>query len=500
MLQQYWVKNKERQQQKEMASRQIQPSGNPYASGAVVFDSNPYTEYYLRQENETKAKQEALDKYFADLGNSISPTGMDLENDLPALELMKAQWQKHYQQTKDDIRTKKDGGKAYLDNMKMFGEMRNFIEQSKQKTARLLELDKYRLAHPDAILDPEAQAEINKTRQPIKRVINDGVGNKYLMDNHDWSMLDMGKIKPVTPKTPEQLRAIRKGYMEGAPIREETSGLMPDPVDNFYDIGTKRKYYDRKELATAGLQAASDIEMDNSLRASVSRMKPSPEEFAQLTEAYKYAFGPDARIQDTADLWAAYTVMDNMGESVEPIRQKNAFREAEYRTARQREAAALAFRRAREIAMIRKTKGETTEEEDEDYITSATDAAFESDDELKRIIELGKNTDDSIVDVEVTTDEIQTPFSQTPSKFKTVKIKKNVERKGELFEETTEYVLPIGKGREQVKSEIGRIARDIKVLSPATQRKNVTKGLNNPAPAATPASGSSWKNRAKKIN
>ena len=33
-----------------MATRTINPQSNPYGGGAVVFDSTPYVEYYLREQ------------------------------------------------------------------------------------------------------------------------------------------------------------------------------------------------------------------------------------------------------------------------------------------------------------------------------------------------------------------------------------------------------------------------------------------------------------------
>lgn len=59
-----------------MATRTINPQSNPYASGAVVFDSTPYVDFYVKQQVQEKAKDEALDKYFNDWDKSINPAGM----------------------------------------------------------------------------------------------------------------------------------------------------------------------------------------------------------------------------------------------------------------------------------------------------------------------------------------------------------------------------------------------------------------------------------------
>ena len=59
-----------------MATRTINPQSNPYGGGAVVFDSTPYVDFYVKQQLQEKAKDEALDKYFMDWDKSINPAGM----------------------------------------------------------------------------------------------------------------------------------------------------------------------------------------------------------------------------------------------------------------------------------------------------------------------------------------------------------------------------------------------------------------------------------------
>src|SRR5574343_91751 len=59
-----------------MATRTINPQSNPYGGGAVVFDSTPYVDFYVKQQLQEKAKDEALDKYFMDWDRSINPAGM----------------------------------------------------------------------------------------------------------------------------------------------------------------------------------------------------------------------------------------------------------------------------------------------------------------------------------------------------------------------------------------------------------------------------------------
>jgi hypothetical protein len=103
-----------------MAASRIPPSFNPYAVGAVVFDSTPYTNYFLRQEAEAKAKDEALGKYFQDLDKSLTPTGMRTQDIGGFIEKTKGLRQ-YYFANKDRIKNPSlDNGKAYNEYMGIF--------------------------------------------------------------------------------------------------------------------------------------------------------------------------------------------------------------------------------------------------------------------------------------------------------------------------------------------------------------------------------------------
>ena len=96
-----------------MATRNIPAPSNPYASGAVVFDSTPYTEFYVKQQVQEKAKDEALEKYLMDFDKSINPAGMR-NNDVPAFLEKIGQNKNFYLKNKEAIKNPAlDNGAAY---------------------------------------------------------------------------------------------------------------------------------------------------------------------------------------------------------------------------------------------------------------------------------------------------------------------------------------------------------------------------------------------------
>ena len=327
-----------------MATRQIPPSSNPFAVGAVVLDSAPYTEYFLKQEAEKKAKEEAYDKYFQDLEGSLSPTGMDTKLDLPVLDDMKKQWRDFTIQNREAIRKRNDGGKAYMKSMEMFNDMKSLIEKSKQKVSQLKDFNDFRLKNPDAIIGDEFIEEVDKLRQPVKVKMPIAVGGKVyempnmFVDNPAYGNVDFNKFQPVTPLKPEELRAMRKGYATMKPSSniERVTTSKRDPL---MDIVTTEKAYSPDQLKSIGLTAALDYDANRRIRATAQQFDPSPDELAVLSEAFRYVYGPDAKITNKRELYAAQAIADNIAPQVEEKEVKNESRAQAAQEAKERRMA-----------------------------------------------------------------------------------------------------------------------------------------------------------------
>ena len=317
-----------------MATRQVHPSNNPFAVGAVVLDSAPYVDYYIKRETEEKAKRQAYDKYFQDLEGSLSATGMDTKLDLPILDGMRNNWRDFVIKNQDAINTRSDGGKAYMKSMEMFQDMKGLIETSKQKVARLKEINDFRIKNPDAITGDESIQEVDKLRQPVKIRLPFAMGGKVhevpnmFVDNPAYGDVDMGKFQPVTPLKPDELRAMRKGYSANTKRDINIDESAVSSRDKLMDVVTKKSMYSPKKLESIGMAAAFDYDANRRIRATAQQFNPSPDELASLTAAFKYAFGPDAKITNNRDLYIAQSIADNIEPVVEEKEIKNESRAA----------------------------------------------------------------------------------------------------------------------------------------------------------------------------
>jgi len=110
---------------------------NLYSGGAVVLNSDPYTNYYLQTQQRKQAQDDALYKYFGDLGKNITPAGMH-SNDIPELINQKNAWQQYAIEHKKEIaRPSLDGGKAYQQYMGMYNNMLAHSAESREKVKSL---------------------------------------------------------------------------------------------------------------------------------------------------------------------------------------------------------------------------------------------------------------------------------------------------------------------------------------------------------------------------
>lgn len=151
-----------------MARTSLGLPSNLYSGGAVVTDSSPYTNYYLQTQQRKQAQDDALFKYFGDLGKNITPAGMH-SNDIPDLMQKKNSWQQFNIQNKRAIaRPSIDRGRAYQQSMAMYNDMMAHSEESKAKVKELNGLASiYKDPTKKALLTEKTLVDIHNGELPI---------------------------------------------------------------------------------------------------------------------------------------------------------------------------------------------------------------------------------------------------------------------------------------------------------------------------------------------
>lgn len=450
-----------------MAARQIQPSGNPFAVGAVVFDSTPYTQYFLRQEAEAQAKDEALGKHFEELQKSLTPTGMR-KQDVSGLLERKAKLREYWSANRDKIKnTSLDGGKAYLEYTRMIDDGIGEIQLSKSEGERENRIIKMTLDPKiKELLDEDDFALMDEMAKPIQDP------SRKVVNEKDFTFSG----KELSPKEQADLF---KSYTSG--LQQSELGVIrtPSADDKFKDEVRTDIGFNRLSLQTIGQNAARAYQNSKDVKRTFKKAEATPEKL----EAFRYAYGPDAQIETPAQLHAAEAILANMGKQVKIDYVENTERRDAAREAARKRAADDAYIRAQSLVRLRASVKGSEEGDDDDYLDAATEAALSGDDELKSVLELGKNTDDSIVDIKVTGNGYNFGnITGQPLTQRKVVITRETD-KLQPWEET--FIIPMNMGKEAIKKEVSRIANNVKVISPVTQRKNAIKQL----PKNKPKSG-----------
>ena len=153
-----------------MATRNIPAPSNPYASGAVVFDSTPYTEFYIREQQKEQAKDEALDKYFQEWDKSINPAGMRNVDTQDFLNLINENKDFYFKNKAAIKNPALDGGRAYNEWSSRGKSAMGLVAQSKDLAGKEDLINKSIIAAKQKGLPitDRVVLDLERFRQPIK--------------------------------------------------------------------------------------------------------------------------------------------------------------------------------------------------------------------------------------------------------------------------------------------------------------------------------------------
>jgi len=275
-----------------MVTRNIPAPSNPYASGAVIFDSTPYTEYYIREQQKEQAKEEALDRYYEEEISKISPAGMRAD-DLPVFNQKFNELKKTWVENKDAIKnpTKYGFDKAQQYNQLKADLMSLPIEskEEKEKDAFVLKL----LADPTKreLIDIPALSEAMRMQKtPIRTQ-----GRKSI-DIANLPFL----AKEMTPQE-------KANYVKSVLSLVGTEGKYGQPVktSRFGEKVIYTEQYSDDALRKAGDAARADALTNKNLQrtAKLDFERISPEIKIELNELHEKLYGRP--IRGAEDLMAA---------------------------------------------------------------------------------------------------------------------------------------------------------------------------------------------------
>jgi len=279
-----------------MATRNIPAPSNPYASGAVVFDSTPYTEFYVKEQQKEQAKDEALDKYFQDYDKSINPAGMRNIDTQDFLNLMNEN-KGFYFKNKAAIKNPAlDNGAAYNEWFARNKDAMGLVSQSKYAAKKESDYGK-------RILDAKMKG------MPIVgkaiRMIEDF--NKPIRGG--WKDFNVEDIE-FEPKPFEQAKFSQEVF-KGVPFDVTTKELKVPELKKIKKI--TETFIPDKALESIYNKAAYSYDENPSVKFFVDSIAPSSERYNSLNKLFSSKF--NRNIDGGEDLAAALAL------SIAPVGQ-----------------------------------------------------------------------------------------------------------------------------------------------------------------------------------
>lgn len=279
---------------------------NPWAAGAVAFNTRPWEAFYERQALRQQAKNDAMENYFRDLGKNVTSAGMR-HQDVPGLLQKNQEWQDFYQQNKSAILNPKvDNGAAYSEYMHRYQDQMAHINDSKEALKTMDEVGKLKLNPQMSYVfdDPEFINQVQKHELPI----NDP--NRQAISLATLAMPD----KPIDTKERE---AYQK-YLTGGLKPDAVAGL-PINLGGFKTQTQITHQFGDDNLRVIGQRAMDAYDTDRKWRNDANNIfkdiMHDPQKYDQLNTLYKSIFKND--IDNPREARAAADMLANKVHNVE---------------------------------------------------------------------------------------------------------------------------------------------------------------------------------------
>lgn len=268
-----------------------------YTGGAVTFNSNPSTQFYLQSQARKRAKDEALDNYFQNVSKSINPAGMRTQDIEGGWMQEVNNWRDFYQANKDAIKNPAlDNGRSYNEYMSGYQNIINNTEKSKNAagaTGKLLPVftdPTRRRLIPEGVIGEIGLHE---------KSIYDPQHKQFKIEELDFN------AKPFDiPAQQKYIGGLTKGFQMG----ELITNIKTDPKTHSTTT-TYHSTYNPDTLAALALRNASAYRNDTSFNDFIDQLSEDDNAIMELNPKFKAAYGRDLQShEDIATAWALNSI------------------------------------------------------------------------------------------------------------------------------------------------------------------------------------------------
>lgn len=276
---------------------------NLYSGGAVIFDSRPFTNFYLQSMARKRAREDAVDNYYRDLGKSLTPTGM-AANDVNDFVSKKNQWQQDAIQNRRVLSNPKDPAyaEAISRNNYLYNDALEHAETSKSKVKDLFQ--GRTLIKPDHPFTESSVAALHDAGLPITQGYKNLDFSSLAYDEKPFEIADQQKYYK------NALTGINLGsFVDKIDVNAKTHGKT---------VTTSFKY-EPQALESLYDRAYTDLRSSQTLQKFVHNNLNNEFTYNALNPTFKEAFKRD--IQSDEDFLAASLLTHAKTEYTKEIEQ-----------------------------------------------------------------------------------------------------------------------------------------------------------------------------------
>lgn len=261
---------------------------NLYAGNAVVVNPMPYVQYAEKREQLKQAKEDALDKYYGNLPNTINDKGLR-DQEVEPLHQKQNDIQQYWMQNKEKIR--KGNTPEAFNYGKMFRDAQGLVQESKNRATTASKISQLRAnSKYDYIFkDPSLLEKIHSHDLPVGSDGSAGI---------DFNQITL----PPPPFDPVK-------HLGGLKVKPNPDTPTYEPIqgDKYNRLEITGKKFSPEDLNAVHLYAQTQLDNNPSFERQIKEhVEKDPALVAQLAATFQKHYGHP--ITNEGDVATAYTL------------------------------------------------------------------------------------------------------------------------------------------------------------------------------------------------
>ncbi len=266
---------------------------NLYSEGQVPLNSNAFTQFYLQEKSKQRARKDAFDSYYRDMGKGLTPAGM-APNDIPGFMNRIQGWKQYTLQNRDILNDPRNPkyAEAVTQSQYLYNDALEHAETSKSK-----------------VKDAYQARQLQKPDHPLTDASMKVYGDALAPLDEGYVPMDFSKLeydeKPYDYIA--QQKDIKAALGGVQPLGKTVTNIKPDPRTHTNTV-TYDFEYNKDALNNIAQKGAAAYQQNDKIAKFVDANYADKEHYDFLNEPFEKAYGRP--IENGADKYTALLLIN----------------------------------------------------------------------------------------------------------------------------------------------------------------------------------------------